>query len=286
MKRGMWLFSVGGAFAMGAAGMSMIGRHEAPTAEHVARPLPAAQVGALFKTAGAGNVTLEKVLPATHMGYTAAIAKANNGQRVLAWVSPDGQSLLWGALFDATGTNLTRELMNEHHVTSEPKAHVPRSVEGTLLDAVAQAEAVKTGTGGPTAYVFIDLNCGFCSALYQQLSPLIAHGRLRVNWIPVAILHATSLTKAAEVLQAFDRAQRLAQHEATHDPRTGEGGLAGQSPTDATKIAIAANNALLKILNSGQLATPTLLFKARSGQVFQHAGLLRDAADILKAGDG
>jgi thiol:disulfide interchange protein DsbG len=248
------------------------------------KPVASKQAEALLKAASEGNVTLEKVLPDTQLGYTAAIAKASNGQRFVTWISPNSGSFVMGALFDAKGKNLTRAVMDAHQIAAAPQADTPRPIDGNLIEAVAKAEAVATGTGGPIVYAFIDLNCHYCSGLYAQLAPLIAQGRLRVNWIPVAILHETSLGKAAEVLQAPDRAQRLAEHEAARDAPTGQGALTAVAPTPPTQTAIQANTELLRVLNKGQLATPMLIFKGRNGEVFQHAGLLRDASDLLNAG--
>ena len=252
-----------------------------------APPVPVAtdRVASLLKAASEGNVSLDKVLPDTQSGFTGAIAKAADGQRFVVWVSPKGNAFSMGALFDEKGTNLTRQVMDANQLAPEvPAPDARRPIDSNLLGSVAQAEAVKTGSGGPTAYVFIDLNCQFCAGLYKQLSPLIAQGRLRVNWIPVATLRESSLTKAAELLQAPNRAHALANHEDTHDPQSDQGGLKGQAPSPQTQIAIQANTELLKVVNKGQLATPMLIFQGANGQLFQHAGLLREATDLLAAG--
>ena len=242
------------------------------------------QAQALLKSGSEGKLEVDKVLPTTQMGYTVAISKAPNGQRLVTWISPDAKSFMYGALFDANGKNLSREVMEKEHIAPPQEMDGPRKVQGNVIEAVAQAEAVKVGTGGPTVFAFVDLNCHFCSGLYGQLAPLIAQGQLRVHWIPVSILSETSLTKAADVLQAPNPAQRLAEHEAGRDPQTGQGGLSGVAPTAATETAVKANTELLRVVNKGQLATPMLVFMGKNGEVFQHAGLLREASDILNAG--
>ena len=247
-------------------------------------PLAPERVAALLKAASEGHVTLDKVLPETQVGFTGAVAKASDGRRFVVWISPQADALAMGALFDAHGANLTRAAMQTHHVVpAEPQPETPRPIERDLLGAIAQATAVQTGAAGPEVYVFIDLNCHFCSSLYQQLAPSVTQGKLRVHWIPVAILDESSLSKAAELLQAPSPAATLADHETHRDSKTGEGGLTGRPPTRQTQLAIQANTELLKVVNQGTLATPVLLFRGQDGKIFQHAGLLRDVSDILAA---
>ena len=51
-------------------------------------PVSADQVVALLKSASAGNVTVDKVLPDTKAGFTGVIAKDGQGERFVLWVNP------------------------------------------------------------------------------------------------------------------------------------------------------------------------------------------------------
>ena len=234
-----------------------------------------------------GNASAERLLPAHPPGLIGAIVSAN-GQKFVAWITPDAKSLLVGALFNDQGDNLTNQAMKANHVVPQAPPVVmgetPQPARGELIDAVEKADGFMDGTSGLLVHAFIDLNCGYCSALYQQLRPLIDQGRVRVHWIPVAILHESSLALAAALMQSAAPAATLAEHEAKRDPSSGDGGLRGQPPSARTQQAIEANSGLLKVVNEGVAATPFILFRGKNGQVFQHAGLLREAGDLLVAG--
>src|SRR5438552_17359914 len=68
--------------------------------------LTAVQVSALVCRSSAGNATVEKLLPQRLQGMTGAVVKAN-GQRFIAWIPPEGQRMLVGALFGGHGEDTT-----------------------------------------------------------------------------------------------------------------------------------------------------------------------------------
>jgi protein-disulfide isomerase len=240
-------------------------------------PLPRERVIKLLDSASPGQYEIDKILPATTQGMTGVVIKAKN-QRFIAWIPPSADSLIVGALFNAKGENQTIVALQANDVSPGEPTSAPEPVKrGELIDSVAQAEGITQGSGGPTVHAFIDLNCGFCAQLHEQLTPLVAQGQLTVHWIPVAILDASSADLAAEIMQA-PPGQNSARLDAHHRAR-----LAGVQPSQKTKIALAANTELLRVVN-GAPATPVLIFKGRDGKVYSHAGVLKSAADVLTAG--
>lgn len=240
-------------------------------------PLSRERVTKLLDMASPGAYEIDKILPATTQGMTGVVIKAKN-QRFIAWIPSTADSLIVGALFNAKGENQTIVALQANDVVpGDPTAAPERAKRGELIDSVAQAEGITQGTGGPTVHAFVDLNCHFCAELHAQLSTLVSQGQLTVHWIPVAILDTSSADLAAAVMQAPPE-QRSARLDAHHRAR-----LTGTQPNERTKTALAANTELLRIVN-GSPATPVLIFKGRDGKVYSHAGVLKNAADVLTAG--
>ncbi len=245
-------------------------------------------VQSLVTKSSNGNAIVERILPQEVQGMTGAVVKAS-GQRFIAWIPQNRKGIFVGALFDEKGDNLTTKAMKDHNVmpekaTAAPSRNTPQQAKAGLIDAVEKADGILEGNAGPIVHAFIDLNCGYCTGLYQQLRPLIDSGKLRVHWIPVAVLHASSVNLAADVLEASNPATTLAAHEAREEPANSQSGAIGKQPNAKTQSIIEANSSLLKVVNDGVAATPVLLFRGKNGQVFQHAGMLQQATDILAAG--
>jgi protein-disulfide isomerase len=164
------------------------------TATGSTAPLPRERVIKLLANASPGQYAVDKILPATTQGMTGVVIKARN-QRFIAWIPPSADALIVGALFNAKGENQTIIALQANDVSPGEPASAPQPVKrGELIDSVAQAEGITQGTGGPTVHAFIDLNCGFCAQLHEQLTPLIAQGKLTVHWIPVAFLMRVAQT--------------------------------------------------------------------------------------------
>lgn len=255
-----------------------------------ANRMSAEDVQAIVTQSSGGKAKVEKLLPARADGMTGAIV-TSDGQRFVGWVPRNTKVILVGALFDDKGDNLTAIALRDNQLllptqkAAQPDAFIPppAQVNDGIIAAVEKADGIIEGNTGPMVHVFIDLNCGYCNGLYRQLKPLVNQGKLSVHWIPVAVLHETSVTLAAEVLQAKNSALKLGEHEANSDTATGRPGIKGEKPSAKTEQIIAANSQLLRVVNNGVAATPILVFRGKEGKVFQHSGLLRDASDILMA---
>jgi len=111
-----------------------------------------------------------------------------------------------------------------------------------LAEAIGRAQAVAEGTGGPLVYAFVDPLCAACLNLRVRLRPLIEAGRLKVRWIPVQT-------------------------------------WANSGPASQ---AVRANTALLALLLSGAVATPTLAYRAAQAGLRVQVGTPEDPIGLLR----
>ena len=126
------------------------------------------------------------------------IFASNGGQFQVFYVTPDGERVIPGAMWDATGKNVTKD-----QVATIPgvvaSVEIGPGAEGVPVDGppqagslVAVAQATTSGLMGdpaaPKVWMFVDPMCSFSVRALQQLQPLIAAKRLQVAVIPIAIL--------------------------------------------------------------------------------------------------
>lgn len=90
---------------------------------------------------------------------------------------------------------------------------------------------------------FFDPNCPSCQLLYKNLRTFIASHGLQLRWVPVAIVNATSLGKAAAILQAPDPVAALRQNEEHYHGESYSGGIEEDIPSSETEQSCARTNA-------------------------------------------
>jgi len=146
----------------------------------------------------------------------------------------------------------------------------------TALAAAPKATWITQGQGRHELYVFFDPNCTYCPLLYKNLQPLIVPYGLQLRWIPVAMLDATSLGKAAAIMQAKDPKAALDYNEAHYNTGSYAGSIAEDIPTGGTEARLRANEALLNQV--GIPVVPTMLFHAKSGEAMVIQGALSPIA--------
>ena len=151
-----------------------------------------------------------------------------------------------------------------------------KSRNETTLAAAPKATWIAQGQGRRVVYVFFDPNCAYCPLLHKSLHPLIAPYDLQLRWIPVAILDATSLGKAAAIMQAKDPKAALDYNEAHYNMGTHSGSISEEIPSAATEADLHANEALLNQV--GIPVVPTMLFRAKSGEAMVIQGALSPVA--------
>ena len=151
---------------------------------------------------------------------------------------------------------------------SEPRA-------ASLLAALAGATTIRQGDGSHSLYVFFDPNCPYCHHLYLELQPLVAGGGLQVHWVVLGMLTASSLPKAAAILQAPDRLKAFETNE--HDYDFAANGQPGGGIEPARTIEPATRRLLQRNLDiyRGQrlFGVPVMAWKTRGGQARMFIGV-------------
>ena len=137
-------------------------------------------------------------------------------------------------------------------------AAAPSSRVDAVLAAAPQAAWIAEGEGDRIVYVFFDPNCPSCQYLYKSLRRFVESRGVRLRWIPVAVVDATSAGKAAAILEAEDPRAALRRNEENYDTRAYAGGIAEEIPSVATEEKLRANERLLKRLDIP--VVPTMLF--------------------------
>ena len=191
-------------------------------------------------------------------GLTAALISVGDNKGIV-WVIGNDSAVVLGDVRDAKGENLTKQMAIRMGLM--PKPIKPAAV----AKAVTGLNTFVIGSKGPEITAFVDPNCIFCHKLYDQAQPLLKAGKLRLRIVMAGFLKPTSVAKAAAILMQADHAQALATDETKFDVKHEEGGIEpAKAIPSAIKRDIKANTHLLA--ESGQEATPTLLYQNGAGQ--------------------
>lgn len=142
--------------------------------------------------------------------------------------------------------------------------------------AIEASASFIEGHAGPLIAAFIDLDCGVCSHLWRRVRAPMAAGRIRVRWIPVALVQPSGAWRAAALLRAADPVAALAAHESRVLAMDTEVAVTA-APTDD----IAANGALLVALTRGRSVTPLLVWRAADLTLRVSPGLPQDLGAVL-----
>lgn len=193
-------------------------------------------------------------------GLTGYIGRYS-GKPIEMYLTPDGGHLVVGTLINAAAEPVASERLNRLPNTS------------FTWDALQASNWVTEGN--PEAkrivYVFTDPNCPYCEKFRQAAQPYLAKGNVQLRHILVGILRPSSAEKAAQILMAADPTAALTQL-ARKTPAGGDGKIA--DPDDIPKAIhqqVAENT---QFMQAHQVfATPTVVYKDRSGSLKQVQGL-------------
>lgn len=228
-------------------------------------PLPQA----LQRIQGEGAVVVRS-FPAPD-GLTGWILRIQ-GRYVLVYSTPSGDYLMSGALVDKEGHNLS-DLYGQQYT--------PKPDPAKLLAALGPDPwLVEEGApAAPLIYAYADPNCIYCNKFWNELRPYVQSGKVRVRWVLLDFLKATSKGRAAAILSAHDRAAALAQDELKFDKDKEEGGIPELRP-----VPLDIDNVLKmhtdQMGEAGGMGTPTLLFRDKNGWTISY-GAPRDIAAFM-----
>lgn len=181
-----------------------------------------------------------------------AVVADNGSERRLFYITPDGQSLISGMVFDTSGQNITSEDMARFNVRDVGGSQVLTPTQlGDLWERAGKLSYIAEGKGRPV-YVVFDPNCPYCHRLWGMLRQTAAEGKVQIRWIPVAILSESSKNLAAAMYQTKDQQQALNDF--------GAGMLAPVDTIDKATADVLARNLLL-LRDTGYTGVPTLLWK-------------------------
>lgn len=149
-----------------------------------------------------------------------------------------------------------------------------------LGTAVLKAPSVHEGHSGPLVHVFFDPNCIFCHRLWESTQPAIKAGKLQVDWMPVAIIKASSLAKAAAIMGSHDPVKALNMDETSFNTATEEGGI--KPMAHLTKRAAQPVRHNTKLMHQyGLFGTPTIVYRGKNGGWHLEPGYIK-ASELLK----
>lgn len=152
----------------------------------------------------------------------------------------------------------------------------PSSRADTVLAGAPKATWIADGQGARVVYIFFDPNCPSCQLLYKNLRSFIGSHDLQLRWIPVAVVDATSLGKAAAILQAPDPPAALRRNEENYHSQAYAGGIEEDLPSADTERQVRANERLLNGLDIP--VVPSMLFAGKDGRTVLIQGALSPLA--------
>jgi thiol:disulfide interchange protein DsbG len=214
------------------------------------------------------------------------------------YITPDGQAVIGGVMWSATGKNITRQQVTPIdgaiptvmiHTVAASSANEPatpdrlaastiRPASAPVLHAVASAI---WGTAGkpeaPKLWVFIDPLCGFSTRAMGQLQGYVAAGRVQLAVIPISVLDYEDQGRSTTAAKAMLGMAPNAMVEAWRQNKM-------NGPAEpAADARLAANMAAAAAI--GLRGTPTFLWRRADGTEGRSDGL-PDQLDALIASLG
>jgi thiol:disulfide interchange protein DsbG len=209
-----------------------------------------------------------------------------NGQQFqVLYVTPDGERVIPGVMWDGTGKNITRE-----QATPIAGAFPTAVIGGNPGDgsaavtkvALEVVEGTSAGTIGsetaPRLWVFADPLCGFSVRALRELRPFVASGRVQVAVIPVSVLDPDGNGKSTAA--ALSMLSRPAGEMVAAWSR---GELNGSSSAEAA-ARLRANMAAADRI--GLRGTPTVIWRKADGSEGRLDGLASDWNAVIASMEG
>ena len=211
---------------------------------------------------------------------------ARHGERFqVFYLAPDGQALVSGVMWEASGRNVTRQQVtpidgaiptvtigNSAHPAAAQQVAAQAAAVSAVQPAaspLAASESTNAGIVGdpkaPKLWVYIDPLCSYSVRAMEQLRPYIAGGRVQVAVVPVSVLDYEDQgrsTLAAKAMLSLPSEAMVAAWAANK--------LNG--PSDPTADARLATN-MLSAESIGLRGTPTFVWRGADGKEGRADGL-------------
>lgn len=199
------------------------------------------------------------------VGGLRAIVADNGKEKRLFYVTPDGNALVAGLVFDERGRNVTTDDLARAGVGNSVTGVSPTVARKVWAEA-ASLRAVADGQRGPVVYAFIDPTCPYCHGFMRTIRPHIAAGRVQVRWLPMALLSQAS-KGLAESMYRGGRAEAVVRSLVN-------GKLVPMRETPEVRAAIARNLGVMR--TTGYTSVPTLVYQV-NGRVVITPGVPTEA---------
>ncbi len=229
-----------------------------PSLVPAATPTPsqgAALPGSLQHLGHKLGLTVVKSFPTDAPGVTGFVVKDSGGHFGVIYTYKD--FVISGALLNADGTNLTDKYADQY---------IPKPDYAAVVKALAGSPGlVSEGkAGAPEVYVFADPNCYYCRKLWELTRKWVAEGKVRIHWVLVGFLKASSEGRAAAILAAKDGAKALTEDEDLFNLKHEEGGVSELKPIPPKyKRILAKHLAYMQELRFQ--GTPGVVYKGTDG---------------------
>lgn len=271
----------------------------APSGEAMVAGIPAdLSVARLREVGGAGVTELGE-----RHGMRGFLVRSGDAFQVF-YAAPNGERVIPGVMWDATGKNLTREQVSAIEgaiptvtigdvpstaapaaaTTARPAAPTTVRVAAAVPSRGALAIAERTAAGSvgnpsaPHVWMFADPQCGYSVQAMQRLQPLVASGRVRVSVVPIAILdHQNAGRSTSDSLAMLSRpADQMVQAWSRGDLRT--------PPTPDAAARLQGNMEAAQSI--GLRGTPTLVWRRADGSEGRQDGMPSDIDALVSSMQG
>lgn len=147
-----------------------------------------------------------------------------------------------------------------------------------MMAEIHSATWLEEGKSSHLLYVFFDPNCPYCHKVYVNTREAVKHGDIRIRWIPVGVLTATSYGKALTILDSKDPLKAFYHDENNYSGENGGAAEEALDGSDKAQKALKENTKLLRL--TGFDAVPSILFDTKDDQPYLIQG--SPPADKLK----
>jgi len=183
------------------------------------------------------KTNIEKAIPISDH-VVALITKSKGGTYEIVYAG-DGMIFV-GSAINKNGKDLTQEI-------------IKKEVTPKVIDSITEKNFVAEGDSDKEIFVFVDPNCHFCELFHNKIKPYIKDKKVKVNWIPVAILRRSSLPMSAN---ALSQGAKVLDDIYTNKEKQ----KYSSNPSDPKKVkTVLENNTIMK--NLGLNGTPSILYK-------------------------
>ena len=226
----------------------VLGIPEAPPPGAQGATLP----GALTTLTQMGKISVEKSFKTESPAVTGFLVKQDGGQYGILYGLPGG-FVVAGALIGPDGRNWTAEYAHDY---------VPVADASGVAGALAKDSSVFILGDNPKApllYAFVDANCGFCKAFFDDVKTLVDTGKVRVGVVMVAFLGDSSAGRAATILSSGNPGEAFILDETKFNSLAEQGGVESMKapPPEVTE---ALQRHLDLMSSTGAHGTPTIVF--------------------------